>query len=192
MKRTLLLATLLLGFYAGAFAQVPKLTLGLKTGINIAKLNTDWASSDNRLGYQAGVWARIGAAGFYVQPEAYVGSKGGEIKGSEGTAKVDFTTLDVPILLGNKFGVDKLNVHFMAGPVISFILKDDFKSNFQNVTAVSDYKNQTIGGQAGAGVDIGNISLDLRYEMGLSNINKSSQYDQKQNLWHISIGYKLF
>ena len=188
MKKVTLFTVLLLATTLSAFAQLPSFDLGIKGGINIAKLNSDWASSDNRLGYQAGIWTRVGFAGFYVQPEAYLGSKGGELRNSEGNTDIDFTTLDIPVLLGNKFGVDKLNVHFMAGPVISFILDDNFKSNVQNVTAINDYKKQTIGGQAGAGVDLGNISIDVRYELGLTNINQSGQYDQKQNLWHISLG----
>lgn len=195
MKRIALSGLLLLASVT-TFAQF---TLGLKTGINLATLKGDVGDESNRLGYQAGAWARVGGAGFYVQPEVYLGSKGGEF-GSinqdgttyEGEGKVNFTTLDIPVLLGNKFGFDKLNFRIMAGPVISFVLDKSAKENFEVATNFNNYKDQTIGLQTGAGVDLGNISVDLRYEKGLSNINKSGQYDQKQNLWHLSLGYKLF
>ncbi len=199
MKRVILLAVL---FVVGttAFAQLPKFNLGLKAGMNIAKLKSDFTAEENRLGYQGGLWARIGAAGFYIQPEAYLGSKGGQFSFSDdnesviGTAKVKFTNFDIPILFGTKIGSNKLNAHFMAGPVISFVVNDNTtfagmipdKEDFQN------YKDQTWGGQVGAGVDLGNLSFDLRYETGLSDIHKSSGRDTKQNLWHISLGYKLF
>ena len=128
-----------------------------------------------------------------------MGSKGGEF-GSiqqdgttyEGSGKVNFTTLDIPVLIGNKFGFDKLNFRIMAGPVISFMLNQSAKENYRVDTNFDNYKNQTIGAQGGAGVDLGNLSVDLRYEKGLSNIDKSGQYDQKQNLWHLSLGYKIF
>lgn len=196
MKKSILAALVLLSSLT-ASAQLPSLNFGLKGGINISELKTDWAESENRLGYQAGIWARVGAAGLYVQPEAYLGSKGGEFTSDDATAasfkaKVNFTTLDVPVLIGYKFGLSKLNVHFMTGPVVSFMLNKDTNSNYDEVKDYNNYKNQTIGAQAGAGVDVGNITLDLRYEKGLSNISKSGQYDQKQNLWHISLGYKLF
>jgi hypothetical protein len=49
-----------------------------------------------------------------------------------------------------------------------------------------------LGIQAGGGVDLGNLTLDLRYEAGLSNISESEKYNQKQNLFHLSLGFKLF
>ena len=198
MKKSIL-AALAVFTSLSASAQLPSFDFGLKGGINISELKADWASSDNRLGYQAGIWARFGATGFYVQPEAYLGSKGGEFGSVNqdgtsytGNGKINFTTLDVPVLFGNKIGVDKLNVRFMAGPIVSFVLNKDTKSNFDNAVDYDNYKDQTIGAQAGVGADLGNITVDLRYEKGLSNISKSGQYDQKQNLWHISLGYKLF
>jgi len=198
MKKTIL-AVLTLFASLTASAQLPSFDFGVKAGVNIAQLKADWANTQNRLGYQAGIWARFGATGFYVQPEAYLGSKGGDF-GSveqngttyEGSGKINFTTLDIPLLIGNKIGTSKLNVRFMAGPVISFLLNDDTKSNYSTAIDYQNYKKQTIGAQAGAGVDLGNITVDLRYEKGLSNVSKSGQYDQKQNLWHISLGYKLF
>jgi hypothetical protein len=46
-----------------------------------------------------------------------------------------------------------------------------------------------VGYQLGAGVDIGSITADLRYEGGLSDIN--SNYGQKQNIWALSVGFKI-
>ena len=107
----------------------------------MASLKGNVGDESNRLGYQAGAWARVGGAGFYVQPEVYLGSKGSEF-GSiqqdgttyEGNAKVNFTTLDIPVLIGNKFGFDKLNFRIMAGPVISFLLNKDSKENYEVAT----------------------------------------------------------
>lgn len=198
MKKIILLSCLFVAMSFASFAQLPSFNLGVKGGLNLATLKSDdFFGEENRLGYQFGVWARLGGAGFYVQPEAYLAGKGGKFdlsqdNGVNAEGKVRFTTLDVPVLIGNKIGFDKLNVRFMAGPVVSFILDDSFKSNFQNVADVNDYKNQTWGAQIGAGVDIGSLAVDLRYEAGLSNVSKSGQYDQKQNLWHLSLGYKLF
>ncbi|HEY0053898.1 MAG TPA: porin family protein [Pedobacter sp.] len=198
MKKIILSGLLLLGAVT-TFAQLPRLHMGLKTGVNLATLKGDVDSESNRLGYQAGLWARIGGAGVYLQPEAYIGSKGGKF-GSfnqngtsyNGDASVNFTTLDIPVLLGKKFGFDKLNFRVMTGPIISFVLNKDAKENYSEATNFKDYKNQTLGLQSGAGIDLGNLSFDVRYEKGISNISKSGQYDQRQNLWHLSLGYRLF
>lgn len=81
----------------------------------------------------------------------------------------------------------------MAGPVISFILDENssFSSAYQQATDFDNYKNQALGLQAGAGVDVGAISVDLRYEAGLSNISKSEKYSQKPNLFQLSLGFKI-
>lgn len=175
--------------------------LGVKAGVNLAKINADFASEENRLGYQIGAWARIGGASFYVQPEAYIGSKGNKFisftnnNNTEIAAegKVKFTTLDIPVLLGTKFGSNKLNFRVMAGPVISFVLDENssFNSAYQQATDFDNYKNQALGIQAGAGIDVGSISVDLRYEAGLSNISKSEKYTQKPNLFQLSLGFKI-
>ena len=78
----------------------------------------------------------------------------------------------------------------MAGPVISFLV-DDKTTPDDAYASIQDYKDQALGLQAGAGVDLGSLSVDLRYEAGLSNISKSDKYDQKQNLFHLSLGFKL-
>lgn len=198
MKKLLVMSCLLLGTIT-TFAQLPGVKLGAKTGVSLASLKGHFAEESNRLGYQAGIWIRFGGAGIYVQPEGYLASKGGEfgrIKQNgntyEGSGKIDFTTIDVPVLFGKKFGAEKLNFRLMAGPVMSFVLDKNFKENYDVVTDFNNYKNQTLGLQYGAGVDLGNLSFDLRYESGLTNIEKSGKYDQRQNLWHISIGYALF
>ncbi|UKT63395.1 porin family protein [Pedobacter mucosus] len=200
MKKIIFSIVLLTLGWATSKAQT--FNLGVKAGVNLAKINADFASEENRLGYQIGAWARIGGASFYVQPEAYIGSKGNKFisftnnSGTEVAAegKVKFTTLDVPILLGTKFGSNNLNFRLMAGPVISFILNENstFSSAYAQATDFDNYKNQAFGIQGGAGVDIGNISVDLRYETGLSNISKSDKYTQKPNLFQLSLGYKLF
>lgn len=184
-----------------ATSKAQTFNLGVKAGVNLSKLNADFASEENRLGYQIGAWARIGGASLYVQPEAYIGSKGNKFisiqqdNGNEVSAegKVRFTTLDVPVLVGTKFGAKNLNFRLMAGPVISFILDENssFSSAYQQATDFDNYKNQALGLQAGAGVDVGNISVDLRYEAGLSNISKSEKYSQKPNLFQLSLGFKI-
>lgn len=199
MKRTVLLSCLMVFTAITAFAQLPSFNLGLKGGINVSKLNSNFLNEENRLGYQVGAWARIGGLGLYVQPEAYLGTKGSDFRilqnnnQVETEGEVKFTTLDVPVLLGTKIGPQNFNIRFMAGPVISFIVDDKttFQSASAQVTDFNNYKNQTWAAQAGAGIDFGNLSIDARYEAGLSNISRNDQFDQKQNLWHISLGYKI-
>jgi len=178
-------------------------SFGIKGGANFSHLKTknDLTDQNNITGYQVGVFSRLGAAGIYLQPELYLGSKGNKFirvednSGNEIEAegKVKFTTLDLPVLVGTKIGTNNLNLRFMAGPVISFIVDENttFDTAYQSLTDFGNYKKQTWALQAGTGVDLSNFTLDLRYEAGLSNISRSDKYDQKQNLFHLSLGLKL-
>ena len=203
MKKIILGCCLLLSTGMTAMAQLPTFSFGIKGGVNYSSLKTkdDLTDQNSIMGYQVGVFSRIGAVGMYFQPELYLGSKGNEFIRIENTSgssveakgKVKFTTLDLPLLLGTKIGPNKLNLHFMAGPVVSFIVDENttFDSAYQGVTDFGNYKKQTLGVQAGTGVDLGNLTVDLRYEAGLSNVSQSEKYNQKQNLFHLSLGFKL-
>lgn len=204
MKKITLFIFLLLISGMMAIAQHPPVTFGIKGGVNYSTLKTAKNLTDQNsiAGYQAGIFLRAGAAGIYFQPELYLGSKGNEfiqIKDNSGTeisanGKVKFTSLDLPLLLGTKIGTNKLNLRFMAGPVVSFIIDENttFAAAYQGVSDFGNYKKQTLGLQAGTGVDLGNLTLDLRYEAGISNVSESEKYSQKQNLFHLSLGIKLF
>ncbi|TSJ40369.1 PorT family protein [Mucilaginibacter corticis] len=193
MKKYLLSAILLIAISIGAKAQV---SLGIKGGVNYSKLGADNFHNTTVAGYQAGLFARFGSD-LYLQPELYVSSNGGKFdasnNGTDYSGKVKFTNLNVPLLIGKSFGAKDLNFRIMAGPVYSYVMNKDasFSANFNN--AYSDfghYKNSTLGYQAGAGVDIGAITADLRYEGGLTKI--SDNYGQRQNIWALSVGFKFF
>jgi hypothetical protein len=173
-------------------------SLGVKAGINFSKINTSNVSESSVTGYQAGLFARFGTS-LYIQPELYLGSSGGkfDFKDNNNTVttegKVTFTSLNLPLLIGKGFGGDNLNFRIMAGPVFSYMI-DKNQSFTDNVSgAYNDfghYKKSTLGYQAGAGIDVGHITADLRYEGGLTKINEN--YGQRQNLWALSVGFKFF
>lgn len=200
MKKLILTCVTIAFMSTVSYAQT--FNLGLKGGVNLAKINSDFADAENRLGYQIGAWARIGGSGIYLQPELYFGSKenkfveintNGTTVTTEGTVK--FTTMDVPVLIGKKFGANNFNFRLNAGPVISFNLDkstSNFSNAFQQLGDTKNYKDQTFGAQFGAGVDISNFTVDLRYETGLSNIYTSDQYKQKLNTFLVSVGFKIF
>ena len=183
--------------------QTPKFTFGIKGGVNYSNLKTkdDLTDQNSIMGYQAGIFSRIGGTGIYFQPEMYLGTKGNEFTSLEmGTAmivakgKIKFTTLDLPLLVGAKIGSNKLNLRFMGGPIVSFIIDENntLGSAYNSISNFGNYKKQRLGFQAGSGIDLGNLTFDVRYEAGLSNASQSEKYSQQQNLVHLSLGFKLF
>jgi hypothetical protein len=152
-----------------------QINLGVKAGLNYSILTAKQGQFDEKgvLGYQGGIWMRIGKS-IYFQPEAYVGTKSTDIKFTQtGTTikqdgQVKFTTLDVPLLIGKQLGVEKLNFHFVAGPSFQFNLQEN-NTVFNQATDPSfyNYRDMVANLQVGGGVDLGNVSIDLRYETGL-------------------------
>jgi hypothetical protein len=189
-------------------------TLGIRGGVNFSQLKTDSQQSvgvnikqslDTKTGYVGGVFARIGTK-IFLQPELIFSAKGGSINvlpqngTTTQTVAIEYNNLDVPLLIGLKFGPLRLN----AGPVASFKisdkgLNDELKKYSSNVG--ESFKNASYGYQAGAGVDIGSFCLDLRYEGSLSDISSGDfkdnlmnkvTFSQKSNLWQVTLGLKLF
>jgi hypothetical protein len=191
MKKYLLSVALLIAVCISAKAQ---LSVGIKGGVNFSQINTDNFNESTRTGYQVGAFARIGNA-WYLQPELYLSSTGGKFVTRDGdfSAKVNFTNLSVPLLLGHSFGTKDLNFRLMAGPVYTYALNKSESFSDNTNAAIADfghYNNSTLGYQAGGGVDIGPITADLRYEGGLTKINPD--FGQKQHLWALSVGFKFF
>jgi hypothetical protein len=96
------------------------------------------------------------------------------------------------LLVGARFGPGSLNFRIMAGPVYTSVLStsESISQNFSNAyDDFGHYRNSTLGYQAGVGVDIGALTADLRYEGNLTDINPS--YGQRQNLWALSVGFKI-
>lgn len=185
MKKYLLSVALLITLSISTKAQF---SLGIKGGVNYSTISADNLKSSSVAGYQAGLFARIGGI-FYLQPEVYLSSTGGQFNSSGNTynGKVTFTNLNVPLLLGLRFGPKNLNLRVMAGPIFTSALSHN--ENFSNGFNTA-YNNSTLGYQAGAGIDLGAITADLRYQGGLNNINDN--FNQRQNLWALSIGFKIF
>jgi len=208
MKKIVTLSFMLL-FSGFLFAQLP-FNFGIKAGVTTSKLTTDIGETQSAiLNFQGGAFARINIKKFYIQPEIYFTKKGGEIKDSMeynngqilAVKKVKLNTVDIPLLIGYKlFDAKLVNLRVMAGPVMSFVIKKDPKitSNGQNVEVGDDFlikknfENQTWAIQAGAGMDVLMFSLDIRYEWGLNDIYKPSQADFKNNIFLVSLGWKIF
>jgi hypothetical protein len=190
MKKIFLTLTICLSSVFIASAQIiPSFQFGLKGGVNLTSLSKSGTfNSSNQAGYLGGVWMRFGALGFNFQPEAYVTSKNVTVDNT----KAKFTSLDVPLLFGGKIGAFGFGGRFYTGPVVSFALNKDQSFASAAGSAVKlDYKDQNYAWQLGAGLDIRDLSVDLRYEKGLTKQNYGAG-STKINLFNLSLAYKLF
>lgn len=192
MKKPLLTLLCLFALVSISQAQLfPTFKLGVKGALGFSSLSTEGKllNSDTKTGYQLGVWGRVGMAGIHVQPEAYYASKKVGIKEEAQSGNATFNSFDVPVLLGTRIGLGPLGVRFQAGPVFSFA--QDGKVNFSPTQDWGNYKKNSTGIIAGIGADISKLTVDLRYEHGLSNLSESKANSQKIKMWTIGVGFAI-
>jgi hypothetical protein len=204
LKFILLLAHGLTSLTCIVTAQIPTFSVGPKIGYNTTKLTTDISSitSELKSNFQFGAFVRLGNK-VYIQPEINYVTKGGLLNGDSlpgypFTQEVELKTLTFPILAGVRIiDLKAATIHLVAGPVATLIL--DKKLSISNpgtswpIKSADDFKTASWSLQFGAGVDVLIFTLDLRYEVGLSNLyNGNSDLSVKNNLFNVSLGLKLF
>ncbi|PVH24919.1 porin family protein [Sphingobacterium corticibacter] len=188
-KRILTLIVAITTIFSAQAQLFPSFDLGLKAGANFTSLrsNGNYFDSSTKAGFLAGAWARVGVLGFHIQPELYYTSKNTSLNRGNTSEDVKFSTVDVPVLLGTKIGLGPIGARIQAGPLFSFIVDKDNVTSFGSEV---DYKKNFAAIVGGVGVDISKLSLDLRYEAGLGNINRGDNR-QRLNLWTLAIGYNF-
>lgn len=162
MRRTLLTGLLVL-CSAAAFSQTGP-GFGIKGGLNY-NANGDYFESageaarnpDRNVGYHLGFWGKLGND-VYLRPELVYTRTKSDYDGDD----FKMSKLDVPVLLGVKV-IGPL--HVFGGPAFQYILDTEF----DGITVDDVENNFTVGLNLGAGISLGNIGVDLRYERGFSN-----------------------
>lgn len=161
MKKTLFLTVMLLTGLT-AMAQSGS-GFGFKGGLNYAGNGNYFDSTadafenpDKNLGYHLGIFGKLGDK-IYVRPElVYTSITSGYDDGDFKMKK-----LDAPVLLGLKVIGP---IHVFAGPAFQYILDTDFDG-----VTLGDVENDfSVGLNIGAGVNLGKLGIDLRYERGFS------------------------
>ncbi|MFQ3215293.1 MAG: hypothetical protein ACJAT1_002053 [Marivirga sp.] len=192
MKKSIIITGILVAIAAFTVnAQI--FTIGPKLGISSTNIKpsesaTNFLSGDSKVSYHAGLFARIKIASFYIQPELYFNSVNAVYKDNTGAEyEFDKSKVDLPIMLGWKIGPLRLN----AGPVASFSTNTDLDPDLD--TAVDEYKGAIFAYQAGIGLDISKLTIDVRYEGNLSNQGTFTGGDGgfKVNQILFSVGFKL-
>lgn len=204
MKKSILFILCL----AMGLALQAQVKLGVRLGVATTSLNEEDLSSLNELdvalkdasyGINGGLVLQINLGNFMIQPEVLFNSSQVDYNVSDvGNGIVDslfkekFQNLDIPILLGYKLG-GFLRLH--AGPVGHLLI-----NSTSELTDIQGYKekfnNFTWGWQAGFGIDIGKLMIDMRYE---GNFNKYGdhfeffgteyEFDQSPARFLVSLGY---
>lgn len=192
MKKFIFSAILFWGIVFAGYSQNGG--FGIKAGLSSTEVdfkNKQFVPQESQTGYHVGVFGRIGGGGFFVQPELLFTQTSGKFLSDGKLIKAEFNRLDIPVMVGMRFfKVFRLQ----AGPIASLNINSQLKEAGSTISD-AEFKNATLGYQAGLGLDLGNLSVDARYEGGLSkwtdNI-RNFQTDNRINQWVLSVGFRIF
>ena len=197
MKRLLLIALLVIS----PITTFANFDLGAKIGFTATKFSTDYdaISSDFTSGFQVGAFARFGGK-LFIQPELMYSIDGGKLNYTVGaqtpTYDVNQKAIDFGALIGYKL-IDGglLGVNLQAGAFASILTDKGITDAFQE-TLDGDFEDLYYGIKFGAGAELGNFTLDLRYILGLNDVYKSGEgfqsIDMKKSKVEVTLGLKLF
>lgn len=156
----------------------------------------------------------------YIQ-KGYKGKTSGEYNIGEayyqytGSNEINVNYIEIPVLAKFEIGSDKIKVAAFAGPSIGFALGGKFKSTFRVDTGEEIQENTSEGDivfyrpdsnsgntefdhnidfglQGGASVTfLNHLSLDVRYGMGLTNVDHGNESKNRTVQFTIGVPIKL-
>jgi hypothetical protein len=196
MKKFIFIAALLIAGSA-AFAQIPGFSVGPKIGASFSKFSTDQdqIKEEMKSTFYFGAFARLGKK-VYLQPELLIMSRNGLLKDKnipESSNSLKIRTIDIPLMLGVKvIDLKAANVRVMAGPVASLVINKSIASeNWDEAITKNDIRNANWGLQFGAGADLLFLTLDIRYEIGMNDYSKLQDFNLKNNMFTVGLGWKI-
>ncbi|MNK03755.1 hypothetical protein D3C87_216070 [compost metagenome] len=168
--------------------------IGFKGGANFSNLSLAKSNLDAKysLGYHGGLFTRVDISQLYVQGEVLYSQKKSKIENSSfGKEQAKWSSIEVPVLVGYKLlQSDNLNFRIFGGGVYSYVLNDKASVLKQVSQSFQKFDKSNVGYQVGAGVDVGKLTFDLRYEGALTNISK--EFKARPNSFQASIGFMIF
>jgi hypothetical protein len=173
---------------------VPILQAGLKVGTNIFKVDGKSFKDEFRFGYHAGGFIQLKLSDkWQLQPEVMwnqyntkTDTSLGNIYKLSNIKDVKLNYLSIPVLL--TYNPTKF-VSFQAGPQFG-ILIDKNKGLFDN--GKQAFKSGDLSMLGGVQLNMGNLRINGRYVVGLSNINDLDNKDKWKNQgFQISLGMRI-
>ena len=173
-----------------------------KVGINLSSYDgiSDSLDLDFRHGFQIGMDFMIGDAFINFQPGIFYQScdQGFEKIGAN-PFQQDYSihSLKIPLNLALNLVKSKIfDLRFYGGPIGTYTF---FVDENETGLALSDFSSLVLGADLGVGFDFSIITLDIVYELGLSDVFEMGEQKQipyiqpgvKNNVLSLSLGIKF-
>jgi hypothetical protein len=191
MKRIFLVAIAVMTF---GFANAQKTRFGIKGGLNITTYSGgDYWDANSLVGFQVGGFAEIKIIErLAIQPEILFSTQGASLDTSFGDIDEKLNYINIPVLA--KFYITK-QFTVEGGPQLGFLVS----AKQEGHDVKDDFKSVDTGFNFGAGYNFtDNVSVNLRYTVGLSNVldyevDDADEYfdSPKNSVLALTLGYKF-
>jgi hypothetical protein len=213
MKKILLL--LLLFCAALTFEANAQIRYGAKLGGTLSSITLK-AGGTKVDEFKAGVGLQFGGVleysfseSFALQPELMYVFSNSKMKTSanlfgfeDGTPDVKwaFQSIQLPINLKYKMGVENLKFYVTAGPYLGYLVSGKLKAEASGIsgsidlfesetTGDSGFKRFDFGLGAGFGVEVSKFAVGVGYQYGIANLISASDGSFKLGTFNLSVGY---
>lgn len=207
MKK-ILFTLLFAGVSLYSFSQT-EFALGVKAGPNFANIDSDAGAVgnyENRTGWHVGAFMLIKGERVGFQPEVIFSQQGSKFQYNSNSPSLDqnFSYVNIPLIV-KLYTVAGINLQ--VGPQIGLLTsaeREDFVSGQSGPISKEDIKNDLKKTDFSLALGVGwdlpfGLTLDGRYNWGITDnddnyiTNSGSPIGQiKNQVWQISVGYKLF
>lgn len=204
MKKVCLTAMMLVLMVAGAYAQAQ---IGVKAGVNYATIGGDDTEDiKGRIAFHIGGMAAFGLTeSVFIQPELLLSLQGARFEESEtfmgqtitAEENTNLTYLNVPVMVKVFLsGGEGFNLQF--GPQLGFLLAaksvGEVSMGGDTEDWDEDIKEDLNSVDFGVGLGLGyetatGLSMNVRYNLGLSNLNTEGDDKNNNSVFQLSVGY---
>lgn len=174
---------------------------GIKGGLNIANLTgDDVEDTDPKMGLAIGGFLTYSInETFAIQPEIYYSMQGAKQEVPDEDMDIDidydYDYIQIPALVKFYIPIEaSISPNLFLGPALGINVNDKFKIDFEGMEVETDANVKTLdfGLIFGAGVDVGPVTIDARYNLGLTATDDSEEeFDVKNSVISIMVGYSF-
>jgi len=173
---TLLTAILITSAAVAQHGNTPKgfLSIGIKGGVNMYNIHNDnGIKYDYKVGYNFGLLGHIHLNKYFaIQPELVYSLQGAKYTVNNATTNYNLSYINVPVLIQYMFDN---GLRLQAGPQVGLLVDAKSKTGSTTIDNKENLNPIDLALTIGAGYiypPIG-LGIDVRYNLGLSNINKT-------------------
>jgi Outer membrane protein beta-barrel domain len=168
----IIISTLLAVLFVSGAAIAQHTNIGIKGGVNAYTIKGDNnASFDTKVSFHLGLIGHIHISNqFALQPELVYSVQGAQYSVAGQEVKLNLNYVNVPLLFQYMFDN---GFRLQAGPQLGFLASAKSEVNDNDTDVKDDFESIDLGLALGASYvnPASNFGVDIRYNLGLSNIN---------------------